>query len=233
MHGLFITGTDTSVGKTFVTAQLLGTFRHLGLRVGAYKPACSGAVWEDSLGWIWEDVLELSNGSGWARRDDWICPQRFRAPLAPPAAARAEGRTVDDALLITGASVWRPYVDLLLVEGAGGWLSPLSETRTVADVAVQFGYPVVVVAANRLGTINQTLLTLESILARGLPVAGVVLNNVSLEPDDSAADNAGLLRTFTSVPVHGPVCHAVSRATASSAADWPHLAQALWPVPRQ
>jgi dethiobiotin synthetase len=113
-----------------------------------------------------------------------ICPQRFQAPLAPPVAARLEARQVDPELLRSGIKWWQERAEFIVVEGAGGLLSPMTETESVADLAVSFGFPLVVVARASLGTINHTLLTLEAARARGLIVAGIILNH-STPPDPS------------------------------------------------
>ena len=116
----------------------------------------------------------------------------FSAPLAPHLAARAEGRRVDTKLLRTGLEHWRSTSDIVLVEGAGGLMSPISDDDYNADLAAEFGYPLVVVAANELGTINATLQTLitASTYRDGLPVAGIILNSPSPADDDpSTASN--------------------------------------------
>jgi dethiobiotin synthetase len=122
-----------------------------------------------------------------------VCPQVFAAPLAPHLAARAEGRRVDAALLRSGLNCWRETCDVVLVEGAGGLMSPISDDDYNADLAEAFGYPLVVVAANELGTINATLQTLiaASTYRDGLDIAGIVLNSPRrLEDDPSTESNA-------------------------------------------
>ena len=109
-----------------------------------------------------------------------VCPQRFAAPLAPHLAAEAEGRSIDEDLLRSGLDYWLARSDVVLVEGAGGLLSPLSHNQYVADVAYDLGFPLVIVAGNRLGVINQTLQTLAvaATFRRGLSVACVVLCDI-------------------------------------------------------
>jgi dethiobiotin synthetase len=184
MQGLFITGTDTGVGKTFVTCGIIRALRERGVRVGAYKPVCSGGEAVADGGFCWPDVEALSDALGPAVPSERICPQRFLAPLAPPAAAECEHRQVDDALLLSGIDAWRLDADLLIIEGVGGLLCPLTDSMTVADFAARLGVPLVVVAALRLGVINHTLLTLEVARSRGLTVAGVLLNETG--PDDGS-----------------------------------------------
>ncbi len=226
--GLFVTGTDTGIGKTWTACALLWSIVAAGLRTGAYKPACSGAEFDAQGEPVWEDIERLSAACGGVWPKERICPQRFLAPLAPPAAAAAEGRCVDDSAVLAGAAWWDGQVDLLIVEGAGGWLAPLTENRTMADLAVELGYPVVLVAANRLGTINHTLLTLESIRQRGLPVAAVVLNDVHPTTDASAATNAGLISRFGAVTRVATLSHqsptVFARRRPLTGVDWKALA---------
>lgn len=207
-QGLFITGNNTGVGKTFVTGLIAESLRNTGKRVGVYKPAASGMSWRDGEP-IWEDVLVLWEKSGriWDRQA--ICPQTFTAPLAPHLAARAEGKELDTQLLRTGLQYWIAQqeageCDLILVEGAGGLMSPMSDEDYVADLAVEFGFPLVVVAANRLGVINETLQTLITATSYtdGLPIAGVVLNDISHAADDaSRTSNRTELQSRCGVPI--------------------------------
>ncbi|HEX2475146.1 MAG TPA: dethiobiotin synthase, partial [Lacipirellulaceae bacterium] len=153
-----------------------------------------------------------------------VCPQRFAASLAPHLAARAEGRLVDPRLLRDGIKFWRESSDVVLVEGAGGLMSPLTDDDYNADLAAEFGYPLVVVAANVLGTINATLQTLVTArmygkagsrkqgarpnITSGLAVAGVVLNSPTAATDDaSVASNAHELSRRCGVPLLATVEH--------------------------
>ena len=193
--GIFVTGTDTEVGKTYVACLLLRELRRAGWRVGAYKPAASGAV-RDGNTWISDDARQLWEAAGRPLSMDMVCPQVFCAPLAPHLAARGEGRELDAEQLISGAAAWTPHCDFLVVEGAGGYLSPLHDQWLVADVALRLGYPLLIVAPQRLGVINQVLQA--DLAARcyggGLPVAGCVLNEVAPDPSDpSRATNAQTL----------------------------------------
>jgi len=207
-QGLFLTGTDTGVGKTFVAAAIVRRLRAEGVRVGAYKPAVSGCEVSAEGIPVWNDLEVLAEALGNEFPRERICPQRFRAAVAPPVAAREEGTCVDSRRLRTGADWWRGEVDLLIVEGAGGLLSPLSETDTVADVAADLGFPLLIVARLGLGTINHTLLTVEAALRRGLHVAGVLLNEVRPVPDDlSCRSNPGELAARCPVPILGVLPH--------------------------
>jgi dethiobiotin synthetase len=189
LQGLFITGTDTGVGKTHVATGVISALRSRGVRVGAYKPAVTGST-VGPEGTVWEDLIRLQAALGGDIAIERICPQRFHAPLAPPVAARMEGTTVNAALLRSGIAWWRERVECLMVEGSGGLLSPLTESETVADLAVALAFPLVIVARRSLGTINHTLLTLEAARARGLAVAGVVLNQAGpANADDSSVES--------------------------------------------
>jgi dethiobiotin synthetase len=121
-RGLFITGTDTGVGKTYVTALAAREALRQGLSVGAYKPACSGATREPGGSLVWNDLRVLEEAIQFRQAAERICPQRFAAPLAPPVAARTEGRTVHAKLLRDAAYWWEGRVELLLIEGVGGLL---------------------------------------------------------------------------------------------------------------
>jgi dethiobiotin synthetase len=180
--GLLVTGTDTDVGKTYVSVMIIRDLMAHGISVGAYKPVCSGSV-PDAAGIpCWHDVDALSCAVGGGFDSEMICPQRFTLPLAPPVAARAEGRSVDTSLLREGARRWSERVDFLVVEGVGGLLCPVTEEETVADLAYDLRYPLIVVSRLGLGTINHTLLTIEVARQRGLTVAGIVMNQATPEP---------------------------------------------------
>lgn len=174
--GLFVTATDTGVGKTYVTVLIARALRKAGRRVGAYKPVCSGAeVGTDGTA-HWGDVVALTEAIGGQFDSERVCPQRLRAPLAPNVAARREGATIDFDGLCEGAHWWRGRAEILLVEGVGGLLCPLTERETIADLALALGYPLLIVARLGLGTINHTLLTVEAARSRGLRVAGILLD---------------------------------------------------------
>ncbi|HEY5312439.1 MAG TPA: dethiobiotin synthase [Pirellulales bacterium] len=187
-RGLFVTGTDTAVGKTYVAALIARQLATAGRRVGVYKPVASGCLVSPknmaSEGRLMsDDALQLWQAAGRPGEFERVCPQCFAAPLSPPRAARAEGRTIDRALLRSGLNFWSATHEILIIEGAGGLLAPASDEDSMADLAADFGFPMIVVSANRLGTINHTLLTLAVAASRKLKVAAVVLNDLS---EDSA-----------------------------------------------
>lgn len=203
-RGLFITGTDTGVGKTYLSTAIVRRLRELGVHVGAYKPTASGGE-TGPHGPFWQDVDELSAALGDVVPKERICPQRWMAPVAPPVAARLEGKQVDAALLREGADWWRSRVEFLVVEGAGGLLSPLTETEAVADLARDLGFSLLIVSRLALGTINHTLLTWEAATRRGLEVAGIILNQADQpESDDCSREtNAAELARRLKSPILG------------------------------
>jgi dethiobiotin synthetase len=190
MRGLFITGTGTGVGKTYVAALIATALSKQGRRVGVYKPAASGCERRGGE-LVSPDAVALWDAAGRPESLAAVCPQLFAAPLAPHLAARAESKRVDPTLLRSGIEVWRQASDIVLVEGAGGLMSPISDDDYNADLAHEFGFPLVVVAANVLGTINATLQTLitAATYCDGLSVAGVVLNSPQQLLDDASLDS--------------------------------------------
>lgn len=203
VRGLFITGTDTEIGKTYVAALIARSLATAGHRVGVYKPAASGCTLEgDTL--VSADALALWQAAGSPGTLQDVCPQCFAAPLAPHLAAAAEGKRLDAALLRRGIEVWLDRSDIVLVEGAGGLMSPLGDDEYVADLAYDLGFPLVVVARNTLGTINHVLQTLiaASTFREGLDVAGIVLNQSQPAGDDvSTASNAREIRRHAVPPL--------------------------------
>ncbi|HAA72791.1 MAG TPA: dethiobiotin synthase [Planctomycetaceae bacterium] len=217
--GLFITGTDTGVGKTYLTALIARQLASQGHRVGVYKPAGSGCDEENTT-----DSQYLWHAAGCPLRLEDVCPQEFSAPLAPHLAARAEQREVDATLLRTGLEPWKDSSDIVLVEGVGGLMSPLSDDDYVADLIFEFGYPLIVVTADRIGTINQTLQTLitAATFRGGLPLAGVVLNQVEQSEDVSRDTNWRELEQRCVPPVIAHLRHGSLEAELE--VDWSALA---------
>ena len=178
--GLFVTGTDTDAGKTVVAATILRTLVAEGIRVGACKPVASGVVAGQP-----GDAESLWEAAGRPLDLTAVCPQSFAPPLAPPHAARIEGRRVDEDILRTAVLRWLTASDLVVVEGAGGLFSPLSERLLNADLAADLGWPLVVVDSGRLGCVGRVLATSIAAEARGLEVAAVVLSQVDADDGDA------------------------------------------------
>jgi dethiobiotin synthetase len=222
--GLFITGTDTGVGKTRVAAAIARALVQAGAKVGVYKPAASGCgrvggklVSEDAV-LLWEAAARPGSLSR-------VCPQLFTAPLAPHLAALDEGTRLDEKLLRTGIDYWLERSEIVLVEGAGGLLSPLGKKKYVADLARVFGFPLIVVAPNRIGTINQTLQTLLTAQAYDLEVAGIVLSDLLApdQPDPSIPSNPAELASRASAPLLARLGHDATEL--DTIVDWPALAR--------
>ncbi|HEX3600485.1 MAG TPA: dethiobiotin synthase [Lacipirellulaceae bacterium] len=223
-NGLFITGTGTGVGKTYVAGLIARALRESGKTVGVYKPVASGCEMRGGQ-LVSPDAAALWMAAGQPGTLEAVCPQKFEAPLAPHLAARAEGRRVDEKRLRSGIDIWREASDIVLVEGAGGLMSPISDDDYNADLATAFGYPLVVVAVNELGTINATLQTLiaASTYGDGLNVAGVVLNSPRVLADDPSIDsNADELARRCVPPLLAVVEH---DGTFDRAVDWAELAK--------
>lgn len=202
MPGIFFTGTDTDVGKTYVTALAARQLAAAGHKVGVYKPVASGCRREEGT-LVSVDALAIWEAAGRPVDLYRVCPQRFEASLAPHLAAAAEDRDVDEALLRKGVEYWTERSDFVLVEGAGGLLSPLTAGNYyVADLAADLQFPVVIVARNKLGTINQTLLTVAAAQARKLLLVGIVLNDQPPGHNDSSVEsNLRELESRCDVPV--------------------------------
>lgn len=233
--GLFIVGSDTDVGKTVVTCCIARALVKAGLKVGVYKPVASGCERENGT-LVSDDALLLWHAANKPGDLEAVCPQRFAAPLAPYLAARKEKKQIDERLLQTGYAYWQQRSDIVLVEGAGGILSPLTEEETVADFAVTLGLPLVAVVVNKIGMLNQALLTVAAALhlAKPLPMAALVVNDlIPLNTDQSkeslAADRflqrsnpEELLRLLPRMP-QTRLKHNAKQFT--PLLDWPSLAK--------
>lgn len=184
-RGVFVTGTDTGVGKTLVACALVRGLRARGLDVGVIKPIETGVGTGGP-----SDALALLEAAGSGDPLDDVCPQRFALPAAPSVAAEAEGRTVDVPAIRAAFRRVRARHDCVVAEGAGGLLVPAAGTLSMADLARELELPLLLVARAALGTINHTLLSLEAAAARGLDVLGVVISHSSGRI--SAADEANL-----------------------------------------
>jgi len=208
--GLFITGTGTGVGKTYVGALVVKALRDGGKRVGVYKPVASGCEMRDGK-LVSPDAVALWEAAGRPGTLEQVCPQLFAAPLAPHLAAQAEGRRVDPILLREGIEFWQATSDVVIVEGAGGLMSPISDDVYNVNLINELKYPLLVVSANELGTINHTLLTLivaRSYFDDGLNAAGVVLNSPRpTAGDPSAKSNAYQLALRCGAPLLTTVTH--------------------------
>lgn len=199
---IFITGTDTGVGKTFVASAIAGVLRNGGIDVGVMKPVETGCVEEDGA-LVPADALKLKEASGSGDAMDLVNPYRFAAPLAPSVAASLEEREIRIEKIAEAFNVISQRHDFIIVEGAGGLMVPLTESETFADLAASLNIPIVIVAPSRLGVINHTLLTVEAARKRGIEVSGIILNNPALPHggDLSGERNAEVIRRFSCAPL--------------------------------
>ena len=206
--GYFITGTDTGVGKTTVTASFLNALRGRGLNAMPMKPVQTGCVASDQ-GWIAPDLnfcLRFAGIDPDQETRAHLCPYRFPLPASPHLAAMQDHTHIHIDALMSHVKWLISRHDVLLVEGAGGVLVPLNETELMLDFMKRLAWPVLVAARPGLGTINHTLLTLRVLRDAGLTVAGVVF--VSTGPESDALieeDNIRIIEKFGSVPVLGRI----------------------------
>lgn len=233
-QGLFIAGTNTEVGKTFVGSLIAESLAKQGVRVGVYKPVASGCrVLGGEV--VSDDAVELWEAAGRPLDLDAVCPQRFLKAVAPHLAAQDESRKADFDLMLAGLERWAEF-DFVIVEGVGGLMSPMAEDWYTADLAVECGFPVILVAANRLGVINETLQSLITAMTfrDGLKVCGVVLNDVSSSAleDPSYDSNWQELQARCIPPCLCRVTHScrklesrqISESNELSCVDWMKLA---------
>lgn len=232
MNGLFFTGTDTNVGKTYVAAAVARLLRRSRRLVDVCKPVATGAERHNGC-LVSADTVRLAQAAGLAEPWSGVTPYVFAEALAPSVAARLHG--IELVLNDLAAAVrQRSRVDnLVLVEGVGGLLCPLTETATVADLARVVQLPVVVVARRSLGTLNHTLLTVEVAQGRGLRVAGVVVNETTRSESLAEQTNVEELRRRLNVPVLAVLPYQAAGATeddtALAAVDWWRLGQRIQP----
>ena len=183
-HGFFITGTDTGVGKTLVSAALLHAFASLGYQVVGMKPVAAGAGKIDGI-WQNDDVLQLQAAASvatYAAADPlWVNPYLLRVPVAPHIAADYQGVSIELPRIRDAYEHLAALADVVIVEGVGGFKVPLSATRDSADLAGYLGLPIILVVGMRMGCLNHALLTAEAIAARGLQLVGWVANRVDPE----------------------------------------------------
>src|SRR3954447_1172614 len=214
--GVFVTGTGTEVGKTIVAAVIAHTLIAEGRRVAVFKPAVTGldpeqpadgpisrqiGVFEARRPAVDPDHEVLRRAAGSTQSDDEIAPYRYGPPASPHLAAAQAGEEVDPQRLLAAARDAAAGAEAIVCEGVGGLLVPLSTGYLVRDLAVDLGYPVVLVAGPGLGTINHTLLTLESARAAGLEVSAVVLNPWPEQPSEIEQSNRETITALADIPV--------------------------------
>lgn len=203
-RGFFITGTDTGVGKTVVTAGLLAALTSAGVDAVAFKPVQSGAV-RTERGLLSPDAAfyRLAAGVTEERSEDG-CVYCLEPPLSPHLAARLSGIEIDPGRIVRKCMELRSRHQVLLVEGAGGLCVPLTGAEyTVLHLAVELGFPLIVVARPGLGTINHTVLTINCARAAGLRVAGFIISGYPARPGAAEEDNPSVIQVMTGAPLLG------------------------------
>lgn len=224
-RGLFVTGTDTGVGKTIVACALVRGFKALGARVAVMKPIASGSQ-RTPLGLRNDDALALSAAAGGDLDYDTINPYCFEPPISPHIAAKEANIEVDIATIAAGYGRLAAAADWVVVEGAGGWLAPVNTRQSMADLAAALGIPALLVVGLRLGCLNHARLTHQGILARGVPFAGWVASRIDPHMSRPGENLATLERVLGSAPLcvlghlgaasHPPVLEAAAQRLATA-----------------
>jgi dethiobiotin synthetase len=220
VRGCFVTGTDTGAGKTVVAAALAAALRARGERVAAFKPVVTGT--DDPRDPDWppdHELLALAAGT----TPEAVAPLRFGPPVSPHLAAELAGRAIDVDALLAAARAAAAGADVLVAEGVGGLLVPLTPQVSVRDFARALGLPVMVAARPGLGTINHTLLTVDAARAGGLEVRAVVLTPWPEAPARMVVSNRETIERLAGVPVCGlpAIARAEPRALAAAGACLP------------
>jgi dethiobiotin synthetase len=197
LRGLFVTGTDTGVGKSVVAAAVCAALVARGERVATFKPVVTGL--DDEPGEFAHDHELLASAANAGQAPDDVAPYRFGPPVSPHYAAGLAGERIEPAHLLAAARAH----DLLVAEGVGGLLVPITTGYLVRDLAVDLELPVVVAARTGLGTINHTLLTVEAARAAGLTVVGIVMTPWPDEPAPVERSNRETVERLAGVPVSG------------------------------
>jgi len=194
----FVTGTGTEVGKSVVAAVVAHTAAAAGRSVAVFKPAVSGL---DELEGVEADHELLRRASGSKQSDDEIAPYRYGPAVSPHLAAELAGEAIDPALLRERARAGAASADVLVAEGVGGFLVPLTRDYLIRDFAVDLGLPVVIVASPGLGTINHTLLTIEAVRGAGLSARAVVLTPWPDDPDELERSNRSTIAELAPIEI--------------------------------
>ena len=201
MRGIFVTATDTEVGKTVLAAAICAALAARGERVAAFKPVVTGVDEEPD---VWPRDHELLARVATVRQlPQDVAPLEFGPPVSPHLAAEMAGRPIEPHELAAAAQRAGESADALVAEGVGGLLVPLTPGYLVRDLAVELNLPVVIAARTGLGTINHTLLTIEAARAVGLDVAAVVMTPWPGEPDEMVRSNRDTIERFGAVSVVG------------------------------
>lgn len=191
--GLFITGTDTDCGKTYVTSLIIRALRQERIDAVGYKPICCGDR---------NDALELADASDEMVSVDQVNPIWLKTPAAPHVAAMFENCPIDTAGILQQQRSLNATHSVVITEGVGGLLVPVvGKDYTVAELAKEIGDPVILVVGNKLGALNHTLLTVEAMRSRGIEPAGLIFNNLVDELDTATITNKGIVEEMCGVEV--------------------------------
>jgi dethiobiotin synthetase len=222
MRGVFVTGTDTGVGKTVVAAAIIAAATERGISIAAFKPVVTGLD-EPAGEWPRDHELLAAVANAGQTPED-VAPYRYGSPVSPHLAAQLAGDTVDPARLIGAAQAQAEKADALVVEGVGGLLVPLANDYLVRDFAGELSLPVVITARPGLGTINHSLLTIEAARAVALRIQAVVLTPWPDEPSQMELSNRETIERFGEVPVIGLPStgpeHLAEAGAALPVSDW-------------
>jgi len=196
MKGLFITGTDTNVGKTYIACQIASELHKRGINVVPRKPVESGCeLINNVLHPSDANLLLLASQSNISLNE--VCPYRFEPAISPQIAARHSGEELQLQHLISACTQNVNNDDLLIVEGAGGFLSPICENTLNADLAKALNLPILLVVEDRLGSVNQTLLAINAIEKYELEISAVILNSNTEKKQNTLIDNKAEIQSFT------------------------------------
>lgn len=197
--GIFVTATDTDAGKTYVSSLILRALRTERVDAVGFKPICCGGR---------EDVIELHEASEEAISIDDMNPIWLKTPAAPHVAAMFENRPISREEILTSYQKVAEQSQAVITEGAGGWMVPVNGMDyTVGDMAKDLGLPVLLVVGNRLGALNHTILTVQSMRAMGVEPVGLVFNNLADEMDTATITNKGIIEDMIGVEVLTDVIH--------------------------
>jgi dethiobiotin synthetase len=200
MKGYFVTGTDTGVGKTLACVAITRALVERGLRVAVMKPVAAGTV-KTPEGEFNDDALDLLAASNVKASYEDVNPWLLKTPTSPHLAARFDGVSIRHERIVGAYLRLAKHADVLVAEGAGGWLAPISASETMADVAERLALPVIMVVGLRLGCLNHALLTRDGIRARGLPFAGWIANRLQAEMSFANANIDTLTTRFGAAPL--------------------------------
>jgi len=217
LRGLFVTGTDTAVGKTVVSTGIVHVLIARGLRVAAMKPVASGGR-RSPHGLRNDDALQLMAAATIRADYAQVNPYCFEPPIAPHLAAAEAGVVIEVEPILRAAAALATQAEVLVVEGVGGWCVPLSKTFDIPALARGLGLPVVLVVDLRLGCLNHARLSAESIMVGGCRLAGWIGNRLTAQPMDRQADNVATLKRLLPVPCWGVVSHIDTLTPAAVAA---------------